>query len=169
MAFSPLVCMVMVGVLWDLCTGMSFAWDPRFRTQGWSSQSQLQGRMGSHTQHPDQECISPILVGASHSTVRFTNQIAAQPLWLQSCENECTKMASNHMAQPTTETDQPRSKPGSTPQKGKRCHDIAASRSHIRMTRSVTPKSLSTWAYMNIKENYYELSPQLWKTRKMVT
>ncbi len=32
MAFSPLVCMVMVGVLQDLCTGMSFAWDSRFKS-----------------------------------------------------------------------------------------------------------------------------------------
>ena len=134
--------------------------------QGWSAPSQLQGRMGLCTQQLDQwRC--PILVGVSHGTVRFTNQIAAQPAWLQSCENDCTKMACNCMAQTMTETDQLRSEPGSTLQNGKGCHDIVASRSHIRMTRGVTHKSLSAWACIHLKENYYELSQQLWNTHKI--
>ncbi len=44
----------LVGVLSNHCTGIEKVW-----TQGWSSQSQLQGRMGLLTQHPNQVQISP--------------------------------------------------------------------------------------------------------------
>ena len=117
--------------------------------------------MGLHTQQPDQAWISPILVEASHGTVRFTNPITAQPVPSQSCEKYCVKIAFNHTAQPTMKTDQPRNEPCLTLQKGIGWHDIAESQSCIRMTWSITLKSLNAWGHMHFKENDFKTSPQL--------
>ena len=65
------------------------------------------------------------------------------------------------MAQLATETDQPRSEPHLTPQRDIGWHDIAESRSCVKMIQSVTPKSLYARGHMHIKENDYESSPQL--------
>ncbi len=66
-------------------------------------------------------CVSAHFMKASHGTVRFTNPIAAQPVRLQSHENDCIKMACNRTAQPVMEIGQPKSEPCSTPQRAHEC------------------------------------------------
>ena len=103
---------VVVGVLSEHCTGNRLVRDPRLecpKSNHWW--------MGLHSQQPDQERISPILLGASHGLVRFPDPISAQPARSRSRENDRIKTACNRTAQPATETDQPRSEPCSTPQK----------------------------------------------------
>ena len=103
---------VVVGVLSEHCTGNRLVRDPRLECP-----KSIQGWMGLRLHQPDQERISPILMGASHGTVRFPDPISAQPARSRSRENDRIKTACNRTAQPATETDQPRSEPCSTPQK----------------------------------------------------
>jgi hypothetical protein len=105
-----------------------------------------------HSQQPDQERISPILMGASHGSVRFPDPISAQPAQLRSWENDRIKTAFNPAAQPTTETDQPRSEHVWPRKKGMGLHYIAESRSRVSMTRSIVSRPLIAWGRMTHKK-----------------
>ncbi len=122
--------------------------------------------MWLHTPLPNEAWIIPKLCGVESWHSWCTDLIAAQPAWLQSCENDCTKTACNCMAQPMIEISQPKNEPCSTPSKGHRRHDNAESQSHDRMTWSIDSTSLHARGHMRIIENDYESSPQPWKTLK---
>ena len=160
MTFSQLVCMVMVGVLCNLCMGMRITWDSRFKKSSRENERTWWRKHGSATFN----------MGTSHVTAWFTNPIAAQSAWLKSCKNECIKMSIHCKAQAVTEIDKPRSEPCSTPQNGIGQQYIATSKLHVRMTWSITIMSLTTGGHMQDHEINYMSVPDrvgLWPKPKV--
>ena len=157
MAFSPLVCMVIVGVLHDLCTDMSFAWASRIKLD-----ARENGRV--HFEEPMQ--IGHFYMGASHSIAQCTSPIAAQPAWLKSCETDHRNMTLAHRVHPIIVKDQPRSKYCSTLGKGIGVQSIATSQSSVRVMQSHKSKSLNAGGHNTDLQNVYKSTP-LWRRHRM--